>query len=157
MCYSFVIASLQRAFAELGTHQAVFFFVQPHKAAETSGIGCVHGHIGNDFQHCQQHSNSHCDDLSSRRWHRSITFALKPRKADILSRNLITKLSDRRFTNSVILLPTVALQTLRPISRKRDPRILHSMAGRILERRRLSSEIRVRAEEHWQLRAVESA
>lgn len=42
MCCSFVVASLQRAFADIGTHQAIVFFVQPHKADETSGIGCVH-------------------------------------------------------------------------------------------------------------------
>ena len=78
-------------------------------------------------------------------------------KTDIFSRDpTSTKLSDTRLINRSILHPPSTFQPLRPIFRKSEPRILHSMASRVLSLCRLASEIRVRVKQHRQLRTVES-
>jgi hypothetical protein len=78
-------------------------------------------------------------------------------KTDVLSWNSIgTKLPDSRLINRGVLLPPSAFQSLRPIFRKSEPRILHRMAGRVLSLCGLTPEVRVRPKQHRQLCAVES-
>ena len=86
------------------------------------------------------------------------TLRRHPSKTNILNRHSIgAELPDIRLVYS-ILAPSSALQTLRPVLRKSEPRILHHMASRVLSLCRLASpEVRVRAEQHREFCAVESA